>query len=320
MYDLLKKAEYNRQNIEKYLGDDTDAFLANAEKRLEKYTEKWKLSDLSFMPTNTVNLLFACKSEAYGATVLKMCIPGPEVATEINCIRAYDGQGYIKLRDFSYEDDLLLLERILPGNQMWAITDYRVRARLMAQRINSLPFLECERGEYPTYRSWMERIHKKLTDMGGLDDVIFYLNEALCIYDELKRVYDRSCLLHGDMHQENLLLNQSGEYTIIDPKGVVDDPVMETARFLMNETPCAADKILEMVAIIAPIIGTPEKDILKSMYVDAALGNSWTLEEFFPTQEAFEESKNAALETCGFVYGLLQERKNLNIIKRQSTC
>lgn len=299
--------ESARQGIYKYMGDKSDDFFSQVNKRLEKYTDIWQLSNLSFMPTNTVNFLFSCQSNLYGACVLKMCIPGPEVTTEVNCLRAYDGKCYCKLWAYDLSDDVLLLERIIPGDQMWAVEDYRERARLMAMTVKGLyvPYSGLEK--YPTYLSWMEGIHRKLTSMGGLEDVLFYLNKAMEIYAELKQRHNQACLLHGDLHQENMLLNSNGGYTIIDPKGVVDDPVMETARFLMNETPCAEDKINEMAEIMSPIIDISVEDILKSMYVDAALSHSWCMEEHFSTRMAFDETKQDVLDTCKFVYGLVKK-------------
>jgi streptomycin 6-kinase len=300
--DIPKSA---RQGIHKYLGDKTDGFLLQIDRRLEKYTNSWRLSCLSFMPTDTINLLFSCVSEFYGNCVLKMCIPGPEVATEINCLRAYDDKGYCKLWDFNLSDDVLLLEQVIPGDQMWAVTDYRERARLMAWTVKDLPIIYNGSEKYPTYLSWMKRIHQTLTNMGDLDDVIYFLNKAINIYIELKQQHNKTYLLHGDLHQENMLLNLKGGYTIIDPKGVIDDPVMETARFLLNEIPCEDNKIYEMVEIMSPIIGITQKDILKSLFIDTALGNSWCMEEHYQTQEAFEEEKQNVIKTCEFVYKLL---------------
>ena len=298
--------ESARQGIYKYLGDKSVNFLSQVDRRLEKYSVEWQLSDLTFMPTDTVNFLFSCESGSYASCVLKMCIPGPEVMTEINCLRAYDGKKYCKLWDYDLSDDVLLLERVIPGDQMWAVKDYRERARLMAMTVKdlSVPYNGLER--YPTYLSWMEEIHRKLTAMGGLDDVLFYLHKAMEIYAGLKQHHNQSDLLHGDLHQENLLLNSKGSYTIIDPKGVVDAPVMETARFLVNEMPCAESKIKEMAEIMSPVISTSVEDILKSMFVDASLGQSWCMEEHYPTKADFDKSKRSALETCEFVYGLVK--------------
>ena len=298
-----------RRGISKYLGDEkTDEFLANAGVRLKKYADAWQLSRLVYMPTHTINLLYACESDANGPCVLKMCIPSPEAATEINCLRAYDGKGYCKLWQYDLSDDIMLLERVTPGDQMWAVGDYRERARLMAATVKDLPIPYGGPDEYPTYLSWMEEIRGKLAGMGGLDDVLYYLDAAIDAYGGLKRRHSRACLLHGDLHQENMLLNAKGGYTVIDPKGVVDDPVMETARFLMNETPCDESRILEMAAIMSPVIGMSVDDILKSMYVDAALSHSWTMEEHFPSREDFEREKQRVLNTCRFVYDLVQKK------------
>ena len=297
--------ESAKLGIYKYLGDKTDAFLSQIDKKLNKYTNLWYLSDLSFMLTNTVNLLFSCISDLYGNCVLKMCIPGPEVATEINCLRAYNGKGYCKLWKYDLSDSILLLEKIIPGDQMWAVSDHCERARLMALTVKNLSVVQNTSDQYPTYLSWMEIIREKLIDIGNLQDILFYLNEAIRIYNELKQRYSRNCLLHGDLHQENVLLNSDGNYIIIDPKGVIDDPVMETARFLMNEMPCNRNKIYEMTAIMSPIIGIPENDILKSMFIDAALGGSWSMEDHYPSHETFEKEKQEIIRTCKFVYGLL---------------
>jgi len=289
------------------MGDKMDDYVLQASKRLEKYVDIWQLSNLSFMPTDTINLLLSCESSLYASCVLKVCVPAPEIATEVNCLRAYDGKGYCKLWAYDLSDDVLLLEQVVPGDPMWAVPDHRERARLMATTVKGLPIPYDGQEQYPTYLSWMEDIHRTLTGMGGLDDMLFYLNEAIGIYAELKQRHRQACILHGDMHQENMLLNSKGGYTIIDPKGVADDPVMETARFLMNETPCEESKIREMAAIMSPIIDVSVRDILGSMFVDAALAQSWCMDDRYPTREAFDEAKWNALEICKFAYGLVKQ-------------
>ena len=299
--------ENTRQRIHKYLGDKTDAFMSQIDERLKKYTDIWQLSDLSFMLTDTVNLLFSCESKLYGSCVLKMCIPGPEVATEINCLKAYDGKSYCKLWAFDLIDDVLLLEKVIPGHQMWSVADFTERARLMALTVKDLPIKFDGHGQYPTYLSWMESIRHKLTVLGNLESVLFYLDRAMAIYNNLKQSHHQSCLLHGDLHQENMLLNANGSYTIIDPKGVVDDPVMETARFLLNETPCDESKLRKMVEIMSPIISVSANDIICSMFIDAALSNSWSMEEHYTSQEAFDYAKQNAVEICEFVYSMIDK-------------
>lgn len=297
-----------RQNLYKYLGDKTDKFLSDTNNRLKKYTQLWQLTGLSFMQTDTVNLLLSCESNLYGPCVLKMCIPGPVAVTEINCLLAYDGKGFCKLWAYDTTDNVLLLQQVIPGHQMWAVSDYRERARLMADVVKNLPHIPLDgQTEYLTYLGGMEEIHRILTGKGGMEELLFYLDKAMEIYIGLKQHYRKSYLLHGDLHQENMLLNYAGGYTIIDPQGVVDDPVMLTARFLMNELPCEESKIYEIVAIMSPIIQIPEKDMLKCMFIDCALMNCWCMDRHFSTLEAVENKKQDSLETCKFVYGLVSK-------------
>ena len=301
----MEFSEITAANLKKYLGADAGKFLSKAGSLIKKYSEIWRITKCDYVRTETINLLYDCYSLKYGRCVMKICIPGPEVLTEINCIRAYDGRGYVKLWDCGPEDDVMLLEYVTPGDQMWAVKDYRERARLMAERVNGLPIEWDGCGDYPTYGSWMVKLLGFLKTLEGAEEAVFYLGEAIFVYDGLKRKYNRACLLHGDLHQENMLLNRDGGYTIIDPKGVVDDPVMETARFLNNETPCETEKLIEIAKIMSPVTSVPAGDILRSMYVDSALGNCWTFEEYYDSAGALDKARRDALSNIKFVYELI---------------
>jgi len=300
------------QDLYKYHGDAADKVITQAKKRLAKYTEQWDLQNVAFMACEA-NLLFLCESQEFGSCVLKVGLHGEDY-TEINCLREYNGNGYCRLYKYDYEDSVLLLQRIYPGNRMWDITDHNERARLFAQVLNGLQFHETTNitEQYPTYLTCMESIRKTLIDMSGHDDLICYLDKAIKTYSELKQRHPVTCLLHGDMHQENLLLNETGGYTIVDPKGMSDMPVMETARFIMNEVnyhevsePFNENNIKQIVEIISADTDFAKQDIFKAMFVDAALGQAWSMEEHYPTQTAFNEAKQEALDICAFVYGLL---------------
>lgn len=67
-------------------------------------------------------------------------------------------------------------------------------------------------------------------------------------------------LLHGDFHHDNILLGNDGEYIIIDPKGVIGDPVFDIARFILNEFD---DEITtELYKKINHIISILEKNLI----------------------------------------------------------
>ena len=52
--------------------------------------------------------------------------------------------------------------------------------------------------------------------------------------------YNKNMLLHIDMYGDNII-SGSGGYRIIDPKGLVGDPIFETGQYIFAE--CCEDKI-----------------------------------------------------------------------------
>jgi len=299
-----------RENLFKYIGEEADAFILSSTALLEKYTKTWQLSHLTFMPTDTVNLLFSCHSALYGPCVLKICILGLEVATEINCLRAYDNQGYVKLWEYETADHILLLAHVNPGSQLWEVSDYQQRASLFATTLKNLQMIPTTEKTYPTYEKWLKKVRQNLIEEENLEEFIIYLDEALKTYKMLQPSYPNTFLLHGDLHQENLLLNNENTYTIIDPKGVVDMPVMETARFLLNEMPCETKKLQKMIAIISEILEIPTGDLIKSLFIDVILANSWTMEEHVASKEIFEQNKQQALTDCKFIAEFLHKNQS----------
>ena len=312
---IVNVSENAKKTMRQYLGDESDAFFTRANSFMAKYADLWKLTNIRpISPASDGNIVFSCDSELYGACVLYMHMNSVE--NEVQFLNIYGGKGYCKLYAHSLEDNVLLVEKITPGIFMWdAVVDFRERARIVAELVKDLP-IPHEIGDLPTYGSWMEGIHNILTEMGGLDDVLFYLNKAMEIYVELKQRYPRNCLLDANLQRFNLFLNESGSFTVTDPQSVVDDPIMQTARFLNNErpntlmdaTPNVESLIREMAAIISSITEVPAEDVLKSMFIDTALSNCWTLDEFyhFPKRDGLEETKKDVLKSCGFVYGLIQ--------------
>jgi streptomycin 6-kinase len=299
-----------KQNLIKYLGKDADSFLERAQELLAKYSYEWQLSSITYMPTGTVNLLFSCDTKEHGSCVLKLCIPGPEAALEINCLKAYEGSRFCKLWAYNCDDGIMLLEKITPGLQLWSERDFRKRALIFANLLANLHRTYPKQGIYPSYLSWLEGIKNRLCAMPSCEEFVVYLDLAIQEYIKIKQRYTRLCLLHGDLHQENLLQNSTGGYTIIDPKGVVDDPILETARFILNELPCESNQVLEIITIISSITAIEENDILRCLFIDTVLSNSWSMEECYPTLIAFEDAKQKSLTTCGFVHGILRNQNS----------
>ena len=80
-------------------------------------------------------------------------------------------------------------------------------------------------------------------------------------------------LLHIDIYGNNIVsCNDNGEYKIIDPKGVVGDPVFDIGQFTFNE--CCENSIQPeaaeiMFSFLEKSLNIPNKILRQSFYIEA---------------------------------------------------
>jgi streptomycin 6-kinase len=87
-------------------------------------------------------------------------------------------------------------------------------------------------------------------------------------------------LLHGDLHHDNILLHDSRDYIVVDPKGVIGPRLFECGRFVHNffedrHHSMSVESILTQR--IAALQGEySEDENLMVGYVDLVLASSWS--------------------------------------------
>jgi streptomycin 6-kinase len=90
---------------------------------------------------------------------------------------------------------------------------------------------------------------------------------------------DPQVLLHGDLHHDNMLRNQAGEWKAIDPQGVIGAPFMESARFIQNhvidEKGLSLEVLDETVTYFAGLWALPKRIISSAVVVLHALSTCW---------------------------------------------
>jgi streptomycin 6-kinase len=101
----------------------------------------------------------------------------------------------------------------------------------------------------------------------------------------------RSCLLHGDFQHHNLLQRSSGDWVIIDPKGLYGDPGFEFAAWMYNpEGVTARSDYLELAtrraAICSEVWGIDRQTLLEWAFVGAVLSMCWWNRESGPEELA----------------------------------
>jgi streptomycin 6-kinase len=89
---------------------------------------------------------------------------------------------------------------------------------------------------FPTVADWGKAFQRHRAEHGGtagpLPKAIFERGERL--HYALDASSGTRVLLHGDLHQGNILAAGRQPWLAIDPKGIVGDPAYETAPLLLN--------------------------------------------------------------------------------------
>jgi streptomycin 6-kinase len=99
---------------------------------------------------------------------------------------------------------------------------------------------------------------------------VAWITRALGIYRELAGPPSRWVLLHGDLHQHNILAGGREPWLAIDPKGVMGEPVCETGPLLLNALPADRER-----ASIQRILERRTAQLAEELDVDRASLRSW---------------------------------------------
>ena len=88
--------------------------------------------------------------------------------------------------------------------------------------------------------------------------------------------------LHGDLHHENILSDESGQWRAIDPHGLIGDPAYDAANFFGNpigrpDITCDESRIRLLASLLAPALACSEGKALRYAAAHAALSACWSI-------------------------------------------
>lgn len=167
--------------------------------------------------------------------VLKLGLPHMEGRDELPGLRAWDGDGTVRLLDADEATGALLLERCRPGTPLNELPEdeqdvvlARLLRRLWLEPAPGQPFRPL--AEMTAY--WADAARRRAASDPAHDRDL--IDEALRLYAELPRTADRRVLLATDLHAGNVLRAEREPWLVIDPKPFVGDPAYDATQHLLN--------------------------------------------------------------------------------------
>jgi len=87
----------------------------------------------------SINLIYFAESPDHGAVVLKIGFPHPELFTELEALAFFGDSHICKCYDSDRENGATLLERLVPGHDLFSMEDRSRQVEIGAGLIARLP-------------------------------------------------------------------------------------------------------------------------------------------------------------------------------------
>lgn len=168
--------------------------------------------------------------------VLKLGLPHMEGRDELPGLRAWDGDGTVRLVDADAATGAMLLERCRPGSPLRERPEPEqdvviASALKRLWRVPAAPHPFRPLADMTAY--WADAARRRAAALGPGHDRGLH-DEALRLYAELPRSADRQVLLVTDLHAGNVLRAEREPWLVIDPKPFVGDPAYDATQHLLN--------------------------------------------------------------------------------------
>lgn len=239
--------------------------------------------------------------------VYKCTIPHGEAVGEAEALFAYEGDGAVRLIESKPDTFELLLERCVPGTDLWSVDGDAERLDVATGLLGRLS-RDIDGQDVTMLTSigpqWADVTERRLV-MSELPWVSGPIERGIDLLRALPFTAANGVLLHGDFHPGNILAAEREPWLVIDPKPIIGDPAFDPVQLLIQEAgrttePPEADVITKRLVTLADALGLAPERIGKwaiarctewSMWsfdhgntVDAAIEYSWarTLDRIIP--------------------------------------
>ncbi|MGW1602097.1 aminoglycoside phosphotransferase family protein [Streptomyces eurythermus] len=220
---------------ERYNGAAGKAFIAALPDLAAEFLDRWGLR-LDGPSMNGVSALVLPVVRADGVrAVLKLQLLDEESEGEPVALRAWDGDGAVRLLDHDPATGTMLLERLDERRMLAHLADTReavlVIARLLAH-LTSFPAPPGLRRLGDITARMLERTPRALDRIPDPAARRIVADCAAAVREVAGEPGDR--LLHWDLHDENVLAAERADWLAIDPKPLAGDPGFELWPALDN--------------------------------------------------------------------------------------
>jgi len=256
-------------------------WLKNLPNFVNQIANHWQLSNLQALPNLSYNHVLSCVQNEK-PVILKICFCKKELQSEVNALQAFAGHGCINLLAHNVKLGALLLQDATPRTSLKTLFPAQDE---QAVKIISNVITNLQRALIPSHGEFQNISDLLKTLEKNWDIPQKYIETARNLSKQLLATTAKQVLLHGDLHHDNILLSKSNQWIVIDPKGVIGDPVYEVGASIRNPIPellennDAKNIIQNRINLFADLLNFDKNRISDWSYVQAVLSACWAIED-----------------------------------------
>jgi streptomycin 6-kinase len=265
-------------NVIQTWGDKGCAWLKALPSLLAILLKHWHLTNLTPIANLSYNYVVAAQ-QGITPVILKIGCDQKDIQKELITLKAYDGNGCVRLLDSNLEYNALLLEKAIPGTSLIPFFPDRDDEAL-EHTVTVMRLLHA--APIPS-GIHLPTIQEEFKDLYEPDPALnaHHIRKAQELAQHLFATQQKPVLLHGDLHHGNILLSQSG-WLAIDPKGLIADPAYEVYAFVRNPCPEILKPrklVLHRLELFAEYLSIDKQRLHAWVYVRAVLEACWAMKD-----------------------------------------
>ena len=206
-------------------------WLAELPRLIAECVQQWSLELQE--PVDTGHSFVAPAGDVF----LKIGLPDEESEHEAEALARWNGVGAVRLLARDDERRAMLVERLRPGTQLWAVPD-AVATEIAAGVLEQLriPAAEPFRHLEDQATRWVDELPGRPYERRLIDVAVDFLRQAGPTQRE-------SVLLHQDFHGGNVLLSAERGWLAIDAKPLVGEREFDVASLIRDRRPPTKRKL-----------------------------------------------------------------------------
>lgn len=218
-------------------GEAGREFIAGLPARAARFLERWELRRTGPLMHGVTALVLPVVRADGSAAALKLQRVDEESAGEPVALRAWGGEGAVRLLEHDAETGTLLLERLDEGRHLSALAerDSRRAVQVIAElltRLTAVPAPAGLRGLGEMAAGMLDDLPQALGRVADERERRLLGQCAAALAEVAGEPGDR--LLHWDLHYDNVLAGRREPWLAIDPKPLSGDPGFELLPAIVN--------------------------------------------------------------------------------------